>query len=407
MNQPIEIVLPSMGEGIYEATITDIFKKEGQMVEVDEAVLEVATDKIMTEIPSPAKGSIAQVKIKKGDVVRVGQVLATLSSDEEVLTPKKTPPPPVTTQPKPITSSDTSLETIKKNAPFLSPLVRSMLQKENISKEKLSDIQGSGVAGRITKKDILSHISENPSSDPENPTDAMDHEIVEMSHIRKVIASNMLESIRTAPHVTSVAEADMTQVTQWLSQNKRHILETQGIKVTYTPIIISAIIKALKDFPMMNISVEGSRIIKWKHINMGIATALEDGNLIVPVLKFADRLSFLKLTESITDLVQRARSSRLKAPEVKGGTYTFSNIGVFGNLIGTPIINQPQVAIMVAGVIQKKPAIIETPQGDSIGIRQKMYLSHTFDHRVIDGALGGSFLKRVADYLGNFQGIDV
>ena len=406
-----------MGEGIYEATIVEVLKREGEHTQEDEPFFEVATDKIVTEISSTAAGTVAEVLAQKGDVVQVGQLLAKVQTTEAHPTPpqavKDTTRTPEALQEKKIDVRPSHNEPEPTTTPngFLSPLVRSIIKKEHISPAALNAIKGTGLKGRITKRDLLAHLSYRESGQtrkmPSEQRDESERDILEMTHLRKIIASNMLDSVRKAPHVTSVVEADMSEVVGWMQKNKSDILQGYGVKVTYTPIIIHCIIKALFDFPMMNISVDQEKIIKWHRINIGIATALLDGNLIVPVIKSADKLSFLELTKSVNSLASRARESKLLPEEIQGGTYTFSNIGVFGNLIGTPIIHQPQAAILAAGVIQKKPAVIETPQGDFIGIRHKMYLSHTFDHRVIDGSLGGKFAKRVAEYLESFKGIDV
>lgn len=407
----VEIALPSMGEGIYEATIIEVFKKKGEAVAEDEPLFEVATDKIVTEVSSNKAGIVTDILVKKDEVAKVGQALVKIKVEEGGSQKQEAPHEnnQINTlklkseSPKPL-SFASEFESKK----FLSPLVRSIIKKEKISANELEAIEGTGLNERITKKDILNYLSSSKEMQAKQAVraggeDAPEKDVLEMTHLRKIIASNMVDSVRRAPHVTSVVEANMTEVVRWMKKNKSDILVKHGVKVTYTPIIIQCVIKALFDFPMMNISVDQEKIIKWHRINIGIATALHDGNLIVPVIKSADKLSFLELADNINSLASRARESKLRPDEIQGGTYTFSNIGVFGNLIGTPIIHQPQAAILAAGVIQKKPAVVETPQGDFVGIQHRMYLSHTFDHRAIDGALGGRFVKRVAEYLECFE----
>uniref|UniRef100_UPI0039A6EB90 dihydrolipoamide acetyltransferase family protein n=1 Tax=Ornithobacterium rhinotracheale TaxID=28251 RepID=UPI0039A6EB90 len=426
-----KFLLPSMGEGIMEATVTAWLKNVGDSVEEDEAIVEVATDKVDSDVPSPVSGVLKEIIVPTDSVAKVGEPMAIITTDvhEEA---------PATSAPKPEESSseiaqaakeaEKALNLIKTPAnidlgesdKFLSPLVRSIAAKEGISAEELNSIQGSGQNGRVTKDDMLRYLKQKNQQLPPAPVasapqaqtlspapktinlDTKD-EIIEMDRMRKIIAQHMLDSKQISPHVTSFVEADMTRIVQWRNRVKNAFQKREGEKITFMPIIVEAIVKAIKDFPMINVSVDGDKIIKKANINIGIAAARPDGNLIVPVIKNADQLNLIGLAKKINDLGYRAKNNQLKPDEIQGGTYTVSNIGSFGNLMGTPIINQPQVAIMAIGSIQKKPAVIETPEGDTIGIRHKMYLSHSYDHRVVDGALGGMFVKRVAEYLESFD----
>jgi len=440
----IEILLPAMGEGIIEATITKWLVKEGEKVEEDQSLVEVATDKVDSEIPSPEDGVVEKLLFSEDDIPKVGDTIAIIntngsSSDESVEVesdklPEKEESETITEEIPGVDLVENSeneskdVLTISKTpgGKFLSPLVRSIAQKENVSLEELDTINGSGNTGRITKNDILNYIntrtssgvspeaqqqvSEKPKSKsvskPEVNKDAVysgDYEIVEMDRMRKLIAEHMVHSKHTSPHVTSFIETDVTNMVNWRNKNKERILEKEGVKITFTPIFVEAVVKALKDYPMINVSVDEDKIIKKKNINIGIATALPSGNLIVPVIKNADRLNLVGLAEGVTDLATRARDNKLKPDEIQGGTFTITNFGTFGNTSGTPIINQPQVAILGVGAIEKKPAVIETPTGDAIAIRHKMILSLAYDHRVVDGALGGMFLKRISDYLEGFD----
>jgi len=440
----IELIMPKMRESVAEATITNWLKQEGDAIELDEAVVEIATDKVDSEVPSTSEGVLIKKLFNEGDVVQVGQAIAIIGSAGETATlasiPTKKPKEVVVNQsaPTPVLTESTSTSVIEKIAKtsasgkFFSPLVRSIAEKEGISVAELEQIKGSGNEGRVTKTDILNYIPTKGNKATTNgsvvqqangtPNQVISiqektsapmqrkavtlmegDEIEEMDRMRKIIAHHMVESKHTSPHVTSYVEADVTNIVLWRNKVKNEFEKKENEKITFTPIFIEAIVKAIKDFPMVNISVDGDNIIKRKHINIGMATALPSGNLIVPVIKDADRLNLVGLTKAVNDLANRARNNKLAPDDISGGTYTITNVGSFGNVMGTPIINQPQVAIMAVGAIQKKPAVIETPTGDVIAIRHKMFLSHAYDHRVVDGALGGMFVRRVADYLEQFD----
>lgn len=440
----IELIMPKMGESVAEATITNWLKQEGDTIELDEAVVEIATDKVDSEVPSTSEGVLIKKLFNEGDVVQVGQAIAIIGSAGETATPSSTPsekPKEVVVNqsaPTPVLTESTSTSVIEKIAKtsasgkFFSPLVRSIAEKEGISVAELEQIEGSGNEGRVTKTDLLNYIPTKGNKATTNGTEVQQvngtpkqvisihektaaptqrkavalmegDEIEEMDRMRKIIAHHMVESKHTSPHVTSYVEADVTNIVLWRNKVKNEFEKKENEKITFTPIFIEAIVKAIKDFPMVNISVDGDNIIKRKHINIGMATALPSGNLIVPVIKDADRLNLVGLTKAVNDLANRARNNKLTPDDIAGGTYTITNVGSFGNVMGTPIISQPQVAIMAVGAIQKKPAVIETPTGDVIAIRHKMFLSHAYDHRVVDGALGGMFVRRVADYLEQFD----
>ncbi|MGB1735007.1 MAG: dihydrolipoamide acetyltransferase family protein [Schleiferiaceae bacterium] len=433
-----ELILPKMGESVAEATITNWLKNEGDTIDAEESVVEVATDKVDSEVPSPVSGTIVKILAQVNDVAAVGAPIAIIETEAAGDAPAPAAAPVESAAPAPqaaaqeietsIAAAATTVAPAASNAPiaknsngrFYSPLVRSMAKEEGISQAELDAIAGSGKDGRVTKTDLLAYIEGGRAQSapapvaaptPAAPTPAPaatsapsitptpGAEIIEMDRMRKLIADHMVNSVHTSPHVTSFVEADMTRVVQWRNKVKNAFQQKHGEKITFTPIIMEAIIKAIQDFPMINVSVDGTKIIKHAHINVGMAAALPSGNLIVPVVKNANQLSLLGLTKSVNDLANRARNNALKPDEISGGTYTLTNVGTFGNVLGTPIINQPQVAIMAAGAIVKKPAVIETPEGDMIGIRHKMFLSHSYDHRVVDGALGGMFVKRVAEYL--------
>ncbi|NNC82935.1 MAG: 2-oxo acid dehydrogenase subunit E2 [Flavobacteriales bacterium] len=443
----LEIILPKMGESVAEATITSWLKQVGDKVEADEAVLEIATDKVDSEVPAPEDGTITEVLFNEGDVVKVGEVIAVMDTEAES---SSTPSAPSTSSGATASSAPTprpevvaqveqrveqSAEQVSSNGSngrFYSPLVRSIARTEGITLQELESLPGSGRDGRVTKKDILAYIpkrqegsatqrmaSPEPRPEPVQqkskpapaPRPAMapavsvggQDEIIEMDRMRKLIADHMVMSKQVSPHVTSYVEADVTNIVEWREKNKKSFLEREGEKLTFTPIFIEAVARAIKDFPMVNVSVDGDKIIRRGRINIGMATALPSGNLIVPVIKEADTLNMVGLARKVNDLAARARENQLLPDEIQGGTYTVTNVGTFGNVMGTPIINQPQSAILALGAIRKKPAVIETPEGDFIGIRHMMFLSHAYDHRVIDGALGGSFVKRVADYLEQFD----
>jgi 2-oxoglutarate dehydrogenase E2 component (dihydrolipoamide succinyltransferase) len=428
----VELVLPKMGESVAEATITSWLKAEGDTIEAEESVVEIATDKVDSEIPSPADGVISKILVAEGEVAQVGQVIAIISTggdspDPEVeLVKTEAVPAAIAIQPAPQENSTTATNPdFSSSDRFYSPLVKNIAQQEGISISELDLIVGSGQGARVTKNDILKYISTRgeqqttanaPQSTKEKPTVATEPvvdssnkgfggevEIIEMDRMRKLIAGHMLNSKATSPHVTSFVEADVTNIVNWRNKNKKAYEQREGEKLTYTPIFIEAIVKAIKDFPMINIVVDGDRIIRKKFINIGMATALPSGNLIVPVIKNADSLNLVGLSKSVNGLAKKARSNKLAPDDISGGTYTITNVGSFGNIMGTPIINQPQVAIMAVGAITKKPAVLETEYGDVIAIRHKMFLSHSYDHRVVDGALGGMFVRRVADYLEQFD----
>lgn len=432
----VELIMPKMGESVAEATIIKWLKKEGDKIANDEMVLEIATDKVDTEIPSTTAGTLIKCLYNEGDIVQVGKPIAIISTDATIAVESneaKTPSPNLTEKSSEQGSSTMKVQTftpvaemisIEKNSSsgkFFSPLVRNIAREESISISELESISGTGANGRITKNDILAYIPSKkkqtfasvtlPQATKEvipttgiaqnNPAISVNagDEIIEMDRMRKLIAEHMVTSKRTSPHVTSFVEADVTNIVLWREKVKKDFEKREGQKLTYTPIFIEALAKAIKDFPMINISVDGTKIIKHKNINIGMATALPSGNLIVPVIKNADTLNLIGLTKQVNDLSNRARNGKLVPDDIQGGTYTISNVGSFGNVMGTPIINQPQVAVMAVGIIKKKPAVIETPQGDLIGIRHFMFLSHSYDHRVVDGSLGGQFVRRVADYL--------
>ena len=429
----IEIRLPKMGESVTEATITNWLKNPGDKIAMDEPLVEVATDKVDNELPSEVAGTLIKCFFEKDQVAQVGDVIAIISTDgpsnnevktiAEDNTAKITPltteteSPIVETKLEVSKSEDNQINTPQGQTKFFSPLVKSIAQKEAVSLEQLNAISGTGQDGRVTKKDILAFL-ENKTASPVTKTTAAvsdtkinapisiasgEDQIIEMDRMRKLIADHMVMSKHVSPHVTSFVEADVTNIVNWRNKVKSQFLDSHGEKITFTPIFIEAIVKAIKDFPMINVSVVGTTIIKKSAINIGMATALPSGNLIVPVIKNADRLNLLGLTKAVNELANNARNNKLKPDDTSGGTYTMTNVGSFGNVMGTPIINQPQVAIMAVGAIRKMPAVIETPQGDFIGIRHKMFLSHSYDHRVVDGALGGQFVRRVADYLENFD----
>ncbi|MDA8910859.1 2-oxo acid dehydrogenase subunit E2 [Crocinitomicaceae bacterium] len=439
----IEIRLPKMGESVTEATITNWLKNPGENVSLDEPLVEVATDKVDNELPSEAEGILIKQLFEKDQVAQVGDVIAIISTDgdapvsednnntqSQVIVEENTTSENDTSEPKiEINIPSNGNESIKiskngSNGKYFSPLVRSIAEKEGIKQDTLDTISGSGLDGRVTKKDILSYVKGDktsvkqsaqvntpPASKPvSSPTKAApivvpngEDEIIEMDRMRRLIADHMVMSKQVSPHVTSYVEADVTNIVEWRNNIKGDFKKREGENITYTPILIEAIVKAIKDFPMVNVSVSGNQIIKRKNINIGMATALPSGNLIVPVIKNADRLSLTGLTKSVNGLAISARDNKLKPEDIQGGTYTVTNVGSFGNVMGTPIINQPQVAILALGAIRKVPAVIETPHGDFIGIRHKMYLSHSYDHRVVDGALGGRFVRKVADYLEEFN----
>lgn len=431
-----EIVMPKLGESITEATITKWFKKENDQIEEDDALLEIATDKVDSEIPSPVAGKIIKLLFKEGDIVPVGKVIAVISldgddaetSDEGTAESKAIDEPekPSLTEEKSTVQAEIPSES-QKPGRFYSPLVKNIAKQENIPLEELESLPGSGQNGRLRKEDVIGYI-ENRSKEPaqpakqqpqpdqarekvETPADKprvsvsvnAEDEIVEMDRMRRLIADHMVMSKQVAPHVTNFLEADVTNLVIWRNKVKDDFQTREKEKITFMPLFIEAAAKALKDFPQVNASVDGYKIILRKKVNIGIAVALPNGNLIVPVIKNADHLNLLGLSKEMNRLADSARSNKLGPDDIQGGTFTISNFGTFKNDMGTPIINQPQVAILATGNISKKPAVVETPTGDIIAIRHKMFLSLTYDHRVVDGALGGAFLRRIADYLENFD----
>jgi len=450
----IEILLPKMGESVAEATITKLMVDAGSSVESDEAIVEIATDKVDSEVPAPEDGTLVEWLVSEGDVVPVGAPIARYEiSGEDAGTPAAIPASttasteaPKESEPNTEISPTTTVETSsapERNGPsgrFYSPLVRSIATEEGVSMEQLESIDGTGTEGRVTKKDILSFIESNvqgasgkapvksfaktavtapkpthikssihnvskSSHEPHPSFKSVSggYDLVEMDRMRKLIANHMVDSVQTSPHVTSFVEADVTALVQWRNKNKNEFQQKFGEKLTFTPLIAEAIIKAISDFPGVNASIDGDTIVYHKAIHLGMAAALPTGNLIVPVIKYADQYNLQGLARQINDLATRAREGRLGPDDVSGGTYTMSNVGTFGNVMGTPIINQPQVGIIALGAIRKKPAVLETPEGDVIAVRHMMFLSHSYDHRVVDGMLGGSFVKRVADYLEGFS----
>lgn len=418
-----EVIMPKLGESITEATITKWFKKENDLIEEDEVLLEIATDKVDSEIPSPVAGKIIKILYKEGDVVPVGKIIAVISLSGEDVPETKSSQPTENAKPEPeakAIASEAKLET--KSDRFYSPLVRTIAKEEKVSVDELESIPGTGQNGRVRKEDILNYV-QNKSASPKKQDEAKqsvsggpvqeklkapisvgaEDEIVEMDRMRRIIADHMVMSKHTAPHVTNFVEADVTNLVFWRNKVKDEFQQREKINLTYMPIFLEAIVNALKEFPQVNASVDGYKIILRKNINLGVAVSLPSGSLIVPVIKNADNLSLLGITKEMNRLAEAARSNKLSPDEIQGGTFTISNFGSFKNSFGTPIINQPQVAILATGNIEKKPAVLETPTGDIIAIRHKMFLSLTYDHRVIDGALGGGFLRKIADYLEAFD----
>ncbi|MDQ0781975.1 dihydrolipoamide acetyltransferase family protein [Chryseobacterium sp. W4I1] len=430
-----KLLLPSMGEGVMEATIITWLFNEGDNVKEDDSVVEIATDKVDSDVPTPVSGKIVKILKQKDEVAKVGEAIAILeiegeggnTASEEVKTETPASSPDADTLKaieEPLNPTATSHVEFSGDL-YLSPLVKSIAQQENISETELKSIKGSGLEGRITKEDILAYVSsrgnqpaqqavstqaaapvaaKTPVSAPASTVSvAAGDEIIPMDRMRKIIAENMVKAKQIAPHVTSFIETDVTNVVKWRNKHKDIFEKREGEKLTFMPIFVKAIVKAIQDFPMINVSLNGDNIIKKKNINIGMATALPDGNLIVPVIKNADQLSLSGLAKAINDLAYRARNKKLRPEDTQGATYTISNVGSFGNLMGTPIIPQPQVAIIAIGAIVKKPAVLETKDGDVIAIRQLMFMSHSYDHRVVDGSLGGMMLKHVHDYLQNWD----
>ncbi|MDN3203523.1 dihydrolipoamide acetyltransferase family protein [Algoriphagus sediminis] len=431
----VEMLMPKMGESIVEGTVLTWLKKEGDSIEEDESVLEVATDKVDTEVPATHQGTLKKILVKEGEVVAVGAPIAVIETSGEASSePEKNVEiaesdlkdelleavPEGTANLLGSTLAEPKEKESSTDERFYSPLVKNIAKKEGIGAAELASIPGTGKDGRVTKKDMLDYLKTrnepkatpsqgaNPSapsiSQPQAKSSiSAQDEIIEMDRMRKMIANRMVESKRISPHVTSFVEADMTNIVLWRNKHKEAYKEKFGEPITFTPFFIEAIAKAIGDFPMINISVDGEKIIVKKDINIGMAVALPSGNLIVPVIKNADQLNLVGISKKVNDLASRGRANKLSADDLAGGTYTVSNVGSFGNVMGTPIIAQPQVAIMAVGAIVKKPAVVETPTGDVIAIRHKMFLSHSYDHRVVDGSLGGMFVRRVADYLEGFD----
>jgi 2-oxoglutarate dehydrogenase E2 component (dihydrolipoamide succinyltransferase) len=432
-----ELKLPQMGESVAEATIISWLKEVGDEIEADEAVLEIATDKVDSELPSEVDGVLVEILFNVDDVVKVGETVAIIETkgegSGEVAAPAVTEVKEVVAVPAAAAEVAKTVEAAQETVhadfsnseKFYSPLVKNIAKEEGISVAELDGIAGTGKDGRVTKNDILAYIKNRGAAPATQPvavakpaakevakpapvaksTPAVpvsingSDEIIEMTRMGKLIAHHMVASVQTSAHVQSFVEVDVTNIWNWRKKMKSAFEKREGEKLTFTPIFMEAVAKALRDFPMMNISVNGDTIIKKKNINLGMAAALPDGNLIVPVIKNADQLNLVGMAKAVNDLAGRARANQLKPDEIQGGTYTVTNVGTFGSIMGTPIINQPQVGILALGAIRKVPAVIETPEGDFIGIRYKMFLSHSYDHRVVNGALGGQFVKQVADYL--------
>ena len=447
-----KLILPKMGESVSEATITRWVKSIGESIKEDDTIAEIATDKVDSEVPSPVNGILREFLFEEGTVAQVGQTIALIEveGESENSTPETKEDKPIIEEKSSEKESSTEMEIpgldklnleeevvsipVITEGRFYSPLVRSIALQEQVSQTELDSIVGSGSDGRVTKQDVFDYIASRggnalcntgetqtvqkietahaatiakPIANVSIPAQVLKSmngdEIIEMDRMRRLIADHMVQSIHTSPHVFSVVEADVTNLVNWRNKVKDSYKKREGENITFTPLIIEAISKALKDFPMINVSVDGYNIIKRKHINIGMAAALPSGNLIVPVIKDADQLSLVGLSKAVNDLANRARANQLKPDDTQGGTFTFTNIGAFGNIFGMPIINQPQAAILAVGSITKKPAVLETADGDVIAIRHMMYLTMSYDHRVIDGALGGTFLRRVGDYLENWD----
>jgi 2-oxoglutarate dehydrogenase E2 component (dihydrolipoamide succinyltransferase) len=430
----VQLLMPKLGESIIEATILTWNKQVGDEVAVDEAVLEIATDKVDSEVPSEVAGTISKLLFNEGDVVPVGQAVALIDTGgdsgesaptetQEVQVSAKTVEETVVKAVESVQSSDVSNTGLR----FYSPLVMSMAKEERITMNELEKIQGTGKDGRVTKTDMQDHIASSKSNkqietkpqpaiavDPVteqkksapiqvSPAISGNVEVIQMDRMRKMIAKHMINSVQTSAHVTTFVEADVTNIVNWRNSVKDDFKKREGENITFTPIFIEVVAKVLKEFPYVNCSLDGDNIILKKDINIGMAAALPSGNLIVPVIKNCDQLNLVGITKKVNDLANRARNNQLKPDETAGGTYTLTNVGSFGNLMGTPIINQPQVGILAVGAIQKKPVVLETKDGDVIAIRHMMFLSHSYDHRIVDGAMGGKFVKRVADLLEQFD----
>lgn len=431
-----ELKLPKMGESVAEATITSWLKQVGDVIEADEAVVEIATDKVDSEVPSEVDGVLIEILFNVDDIVQVGETIAVIEIEGEIGSDSLIPVKEISEVKESalqeiinipggvLPSKEANMQSISSETRFYSPLVKNIAKKEGVLQNELDAILGTGNEGRVTKKDILTYVKNRvndegkrmtvktekiqsngvektllPISNERKIISSGDDEIIEMSRMGKLVSKHMVDSVNTSVHVQSFIEADVTKIWNWRNSVKGEFKNREGENLTFTPIFMEAVAKALRDYPMMNISVQGDSIIKKKNINLGMAAALEDGNLIVPVIKNADQLNLIGMTREVNDLANRARLNQLKPDDVQGGTYTVTNVGTFGSIMGTPIINQPQVGILALGAIRKVPAVIETNEGDFIGIRYKMFMSHSYDHRVVNGALGGQFVKAIKDYL--------
>jgi 2-oxoglutarate dehydrogenase E2 component (dihydrolipoamide succinyltransferase) len=430
----VDIVMPKMGESIMEATVLRWHKKPGDTVKMDETLLDIATDKVDSEVPSTSEGILSEILFNENDVVAVGAVIARIQTAAgAAVTPQPVSPQPSVSSPAPSPKEETidipyQPAGAKVNPPssgmrFYSPLVLNIAAQEGISMSELESIPGTGNEGRVTKKDIIQYVSSGrkgaaapsvkreevmviPAAKVETSvpvTYSGNVEIIEMDRMRKLIADHMVKSKHTSPHVTSFTEADVTNLVMWRDKVKKEFEKRENSKITFTPLFIEAIVKCIKKYPLINSSIDGNNIIVKKDINIGMATALPSGNLIVPVIKNADQLNLVGLSKKVNQMAESARNGKLKADDTQGGTFTFTNVGTFGSLMGTPIINQPQVAILAVGAIKKRPVVVETPHGDSIAIRHMMYLSMSYDHRIVDGSLGATFLTAVANELENFN----
>lgn len=422
-----DIALPSMGEGITDATITKWLVKIGELVREDTPLAEFATDKVDSEIPSPKEGIVEKLLFNEGDVVPIGAAILVLkinNNEIEIDANIQLQKQEFLTVAVPNNNFNEQFvenEEVKKTKLFLSPLVRQMIKEYLISEDEIINIAGSGIGGKITKVDVENYLitkkektnqqisneviklKEEPKNKHYADINTKDVEVIEMDRMRKIIAEHMVNSVQTSPHVTSFIEVDVTKIVEWRNKHKDEFLNKHGEKLTFMPIFIEAVANTIRDYPLVNVSVDGSKILIKKNINIGIATALPSWNLIVPVIKNADQMNLIGLTKTLNDLANRARQSKLLPEEIKGGTFTITNLGSFGTIAGTPIINQPEAAILALGAIRKKPAVIETPNGDAIAIRSIIVISLTFDHRVIDGALAGAFLKKLSEYLEKFS----
>ena len=418
-----ELKLPKMGESVAEATLTAWLKDIGDKIDADEAVLEIATDKVDSEVPSEVEGVLIQKLFEVDAIVEVGQTIAIIETDSDTVAVTVSAPEAIqVSEPKEVEQLEISITKIQdevnivrsNDTRFYSPLVRNIAKKEGITQTQLNSIQGSGKDARVTKKDILAYLANKPVASSVKPVfetrsqttssvnpviSSGEDEIIEMSRMGKLVSKHMTDSLQTSAHVQSFIEVDVTKIWNWRIKIKESFMAREGENITFTPIFLEAIAYALTVHSMLNISVQDGKIIKRKNINIGMAASLDDGNLIVPVIKNADQLNLVGMTKRVNDLALRARTNQLKPDDIQDGTYTVTNVGGFGSIMGTPIINQPQVGILALGAIRKVPAVIETSEGDFIGIRQKMFLSHSYDHRVVNGSLGGQFLKTVKDYL--------